>query len=987
MSNFCVKRQLLFFISLCSIAANAFAQKLPFQNFSVDKGLIQSQVIAITQDEQRHLWLGTFGGLDRFDGTSFRHFTKADGFYSTSVTRLYTAKNGFIWGTSFKEIFCYDGFKISNYPIQAKPGFFNFTSITESLAGEIWAFDAQKGLFVFRDKQFIKATLPYPGAIPTCLFKNSKGQLLVNFYKKGMFVYENKMWAPFSALQVLDSTEYIIALNDSGKDYYIFTNKKRLLKIADNKIVAENTLDIGIISAISFDNKKNIWIGCNMGVLIINEKDLSINAIYTAVSGLSDNLITNIYKDIEGNMWIATDGDGFFRYSGGEFEKFDNTNGLPGNVVMGIVRDAGKDLFIGTREKGLVKFSSTDRKITIVDYSAISKSGINSMGKDKDNNLFLGTMDSKLLKFNGNSFSQVLLDKRRPPFVNTILAGADRTWFATSSGCYYLQGDSVTKINGIDEIALGVMPVGQEETLIGGINGFYSVSTNGEAKKIQVPSLQNIETNCFSRYHGFILIGTADDGVYFWKRESGKVYKCNTSNGLSDNQVFGILVDSRDRIWIGAGSGIQQLFFDESNFSFRIKKFSRANGYERAEINLNAIAEDKDGHIWIGTTKGVFIFNQDDSVKNNVFPYTVIQHVSSAAFKTDSLQKERRTAWYNFPESPVLPYAQNNISFNVKGVFMKDPGSARYSYQLVGYDKAFSEPVEQSFFNYQNLEPGDYTFKVKAIVPGKTGFGNLAAYHFSVSTPFYKTKWFLLLLILGLIFIGILVQYMFTKARQRKNHQRALLRLEDQQKIRQRTSEDFHDELGNKLTRISLLADILQRKIGEQDMEKNGIIMQIKENVSELYAGTKDIIWSLSPVSDNLSEVLRRIQHFGEELFHDSDIEFECIGLNSVDTAIVLPMDWSRNIIMIFKEILNNSLRHSGCSKVVIYVATNNSSEISISLTDNGKGFDKNNIQKGNGMNNVKRRADRIAAMLYTESTENMGTMVTLTIKIPPGGG
>lgn len=981
-----VARALLYLFLFFQAATNSFAQKLPFQNYGVEKGLIQSQVQCFTQDNQRHIWVGTYGGLDRFDGSTFKHFSKADGLNSNGITSLYSARNGYIWAGTFKGISCYNGYSFTNYAIENKPGSFSFSAITEDDNGAIWAFGFNKGLFVLKNNQFSKAALPVANAIPTALFRNTQGQLIVNFHKLGIYTYANNAWRKTADADFLTEGEFIVGLTAASGSYYALTNKKMLVSFSGNNTLGRQQVKADNFGALCSDNKGNIWIGTNKGILVYKSYDLSKFQTYNAASGLSDNFIADIYRDAEDNMWIGTDGDGVFKFSGGRFSRFDNSNGLPGNIVMGIVNGESKQLYLGTREGGLVRYNPDDGKLTTLDYSPLSKTGINCMAADNKGNILIGTLDDALLKYNGSSFKKIKIKQPHPLLINSIIPDKDKTWLATSSGCYYLAGDSLVRIRGIDEITLSVLPAGNGEILIGSINGLYTLSATDSAKRITDPLLQNAEINCLAPYHKYILIGTAGDGLYCLERITGKIYKCDAKSGLSDNQVFSIYVDSKNKIWAGSGTGVQQVQFDETKKTFTVRKFSKADGYENSENNLNTITEDSSGNVWIGTTKGVFIYSPAVSPVNPVKPYIVIQQVATSQKKADTADAKNISPWYNYPLSPVLPYNSNAISFTIKGVYMKDPESISYSYQLAGYDTGFSQPVQQSFFNYQSLEPGNYVFRVKAITADGLESGNIAEFPFTIATPFHKSKWFLLLLILSLILTGIFIQLLINKAKRRKETQLERLRQEEQEKIKQRTSEDFHDELGNKLTRISLLADILQKKVEPGDTEKAGLISQIKDNVQSLYTGTKDVIWSLSPGSDNLLEILQRIEQFGAGLFHDSAIDFSMEGLTEIDPETKLPIDYSRNIIMIFKELLNNCLRHAKATKVLISVQPADNDQLLIIQQDNGMGYNQNTVKKGNGLNNIQRRAERIGAELEIVSEENRGTTTRLKI-IPPNGG
>ena len=963
---------------------NGYSQKLPFQNYGVDKGLIQSQVQCITEDDQRHIWIGTVGGLDRFDGTDFQHFSKTEGLNSSSITALYKARNGFIWAGTFRGVSSYDGFTIRNYPVEDKSSSYNFNTIAEDDQGVIWAFGLRKGLFNFQTNRFVKTVLPFPDAVATCIYQNQKRQLVVNFYQKGLYLYEKNSWRKINDIPFLSDKEIIVALYSDGENYFGLTNKKRLLKFRDDQLLAQYSIDVNNFGAFCRSNDHKIWIGTNKGVMVFSETDLSFLNRYGAAAGVSDNFITDLFPDSKGNMWIGTDGDGIFRFSGGAFSKYDSRNGLPGNIVMGVVTDRSDNLLLGIREGGLIKYDLNSKQFSSIDYSSKSKAGINCMANGYDGRLLIGTLDYKLLSYNGKKFGEIRFAKKQVPAVNTIASDANTIWLATTGGCYYLDKDSANKVKGINEITSSVLPLPNKETLIGSADGVYLLADkNGTATKITNPLLRNVDVNCLVPFQHFILVGTVDNGVLFWDRQKDTVYACNKKNGLTDNFVFDVFIDKKNTIWVGTATGIQQVAFNEANFSFRVKRFSKSDGYENSENNLNAMAEDKNGKIWIGTTKGVFIYDPLATVKNEQLPYVVIQDVSSPGFKIDTGYHKNSTAWYHFPRSPVLSYAHNSINFTVKGIFLRDPDAVQYAYQLQGKDTGFSQPTNQVSYNYQSLEPGDYVFKIKAVTKDGLVSENIAEYPFSVEIPFRKSKWFLMLVTAALILTGVLIQIFINRARQRKLKQFELFRQNEQEKIRQRTSEDFHDELGNKLTRVSLLADILQKKAGTNDAEQTKLINQIKENVQALYAGTKDVIWSLSPVSDNFSEILKRIQQFGEELFQDAEIHFSCYGFDLIDPSLQLPIDYSRNIIMICKELLNNSLRHSNATEISITVEKSGINEFAIIQKDNGAGFNPDENKNGNGLNNIRRRAERIHAEITWRSTENKGSVTALRIKIP----
>jgi signal transduction histidine kinase/ligand-binding sensor domain-containing protein len=952
----------------------AIGQKLAFQNFSTDKGLLQTQAISITQDHQRHLWVGTLGGLNRFDGSHFMHFTKTEGLASSVIQSLYTAPNGYVWGGTLGGLVRYDGHRFVNYRLADSLGSEAITAIAADEDGMIWTYTKGK-LFRLLNETLQAAPLPFAMAKASCLYRSNEGSLLVWFAQKGFFKWSNNQWAAVEQLTV-PKTETVVYLHGVNHYLYVFSQKKIFLYSHGMLLCAADLPPGGFGTACTDDNGQ-LWLGNSKGLWSLNGLSLTPTGHYVAANGLSDNIIKKLYKDVEGNLWVGTDGDGLFKFSDGVFVRYDKGTGLPGNIVMGFAQHQTGDLLIALREGGLAQYNMATHAIKPTKLVLPNKAtGVNCVAFDAQGMLWLGSLSGMLLRYGRNGPQEFLLDKAGYSAILSLLPDGDRMWVTTEKRCYYIKNDRVFEVSGFKGVATAILRLPNGERLLSSFKGLYQLNSDGSAQKIGPAALQQPELSCIAQWRHLLVLGTFADGVYCWNRESNKVYVCNKKNGLTDNQVFCVLVDSKERIWAATATGLQQVQLSESTGQFTVKRFSMADGYERCESNLHAITEDRLGRIWVGTTRGAYMFTNKENGPPKRGPYTVIQQVSVAGMPNPD----------PVPDSLVLPYSKNSISFTVKGIFMKDPESVRYAYQLVGYDQSFSQEMEQSFFNYQNLEPGQYIFRVRAATTEGIASENVAEYRFTVEAPFYKTRWFLLLMVLGLLLTGGLVQFFFMRTRQQRRRQRLRIRHEEQQAIRLRTSEDFHDELGNKLTRISLLTDILQQKMDQGDQEKNQLINQIRENVLALYAGTRDIIWSLSAGSDNLFETLQRIGQFGEELFSGSGITFVMSGVEKVDTGLMLPMGYSRNILMIFKESLHNSLKHSGASQVRVDVEVAADGQVMMTQTDDGRGFDETQVQKGNGLNNIRRRAGRINATLAISHQKTGGTAVSLSVKIPPKG-
>jgi signal transduction histidine kinase len=182
-----------------------------------------------------------------------------------------------------------------------------------------------------------------------------------------------------------------------------------------------------------------------------------------------------------------------------------------------------------------------------------------------------------------------------------------------------------------------------------------------------------------------------------------------------------------------------------------------------------------------------------------------------------------------------------------------------------------------------------------------------------------------------------------------------------------------------------MLSEILTKYIPQHNEKERKIIEQIQQSASEMYAGTKDILWALNPDNDNLAEVVTAIEMFAENLFMSSGftVNFNVDRQRADLGNIKLPLGHSRNITLIFKELFTNILKHSKGDIVTFTAEITSNEQVSFKVTDNGNGFDTSHVFAGNGIRNMQNRAKKLNATLSIDSQEKHGTTSTLLIPIP----
>ncbi|MDX1700081.1 MAG: hypothetical protein R3250_05650, partial [Melioribacteraceae bacterium] len=173
------------------------------------------------------------------------------------------------------------------------------------------------------------------------------------------------------------------------------------------------------------------------------------------------------------------------------------------------------------------------------------------------------------------------------------------------------------------------------------------------------------------------------------------------------------------------------------------------------------------------------------------------------------------------------------------------------------------------------------------------------------------------------------------------------------------------------------LIELIKRKSKGTEMEKVDDIGRLGVMTKELSNKMRDFIWSLDVKNDTLYDLIIRLKDFGDDLFYDTSVSFKLSGVDDDLKEIKLSLDWRRHLTLIFKEAMNNIVKYSKCENVELKIAKENKF-IKIELLDDGNGFDLLKIKKGNGLRNMKTRAEYLKAKLAINSKINNGTQIIL---------
>ena len=465
---------------------------------------------------------------------------------------------------------------------------------------------------------------------------------------------------------------------------------------------------------------------------------------------------------------------------------------------------------------------------------------------------------------------------------------------------------------------------------------------------------------------GNMWFGTTTQGLNKYNRSTGQFDRYSENSGFPFFDTGSILEDKQGYLWLGTSTGI--IRFNPSTESFiRLGPKDGLQGYLFRDL---AHLKARDGTFYFGGINGLNRFNPDDLSFN-----TTPSNVTLTKLTINDVNTPLSAGLLSGKELK-LKYYQNFLRFDFSVMDFADPNLNQYSYFLEGQDKDWVLSGDDSFARYPKLEPDNYTFWIR----GRNHLGidsrEKSALVIKISPPWWETWWLRTLALLSMIAFGMSL-YRFRVAQ-----------LLETERVKMRIARDLHDTVQGDLSAIALLSDMIQRD-SSLKLPDEKRIKKISETARISVQELRDIIWFIKPSEnydgnnersdvDNLQGLIDKLESTAEDRLIGIHYDLTC-GESLPGTQ--LDMNAKRHLLPGFKEILQNIVKHAQATDVQIHIDRLDNLLI-LQVTDNGVGFDKSTIKHGNGLNNLKVRAESMSGGLDYFSRPGDGTTVKLWVKI-----
>ena len=782
-------QRIAFFLIFTVLSPELTAQTYFFDLYSVQQGLAQSKVYDIIQDSNDYIWLGTDGGVSRFDGVVFENFTSEDGLAVNGVQAIIQDKSGRIWlGHKGGGITRYDGRNFEQLELDSLTLESDITSFSMDQDGKLWIATAGNGAVCIWNPDTLMTQLKFE----QYLGKRLSDQVFRSYIGK-------------------DSTLYLIT--DIGIKKY---NSEK--NDFEQFIIPKMPLYFQIITLLE-DSKGNFWFGTHHDGLYKYDPSKDTMLFYNTRDGLANNIISSVFEDRMGNIWTGTWGGGISRLSGDQIITFNTTNGLPDTKIRCITEDIEGNILIGTNENGLAIFKGdhfitystddgiidnqvwsilqdlsgnywfgTNAGITIYNPSLgkdgqfrqlstesnLSGNQIRFIKEDRNGHIWIGTNDAGTFEYipaqNTFNYNYILNSYNRQGIVSAMeIDKQNNLWVGTIDGLLYYDIDSnqverLTQIHGLAGSDISSLFADSRGRIWVGARG-KGLTKILEDTIIQIDLENTFTPTCITEdKNGWIWIGTEGQGVFAVSDDTIAAH-FTRQNGLLANLITLVVVDENNNVYFGTNRGLNKFSRNEN----MIYTYNRKNGFTGIETKNNAAYRDRDGNIWFGTVAGVTRYNPDLEYRLKIQPLT---HITRMRINLEDRE---------MVPAMKLRHHENSVIFDYTSICLTNPDAVSYQFKLEGADVDWLPETDQTTATYPALKPGKYIFMFKA--KNSDGIWNTEPvdFAFQIRPPFYQTWWFIMICVLT----GAIIILLYIKVRERtlRRENRIL-----EEKVKQRTA-------------------------------------------------------------------------------------------------------------------------------------------------------------------------------------------------------
>ncbi|MGH9161585.1 MAG: sensor histidine kinase, partial [Vicinamibacteraceae bacterium] len=877
------------------------------------------------------------------------------------------------------------------------------------------------------------------------LYRNRAGRIWAGTDEGLFWLDETRSFPVFQRLKVPSELgghdlQVWTMLEDARGSFWIGTSVGLIRLRADGRVERHTIRPVHLVDhvwALMEDADERLWIGHQRGLLVVKPRvatsptvDAGFDRLhaYSTRDGLAADVVYALQQSKDGRIWIGTEA-GLSTFDQDRLRTYNSEQGISASAVTAISEDAGGNIWIG-RADGAIRVAGNGL-VTYDEQDGLGGTLVYRILESGAGELCVATQNQTLNVFDGTRFRSIRLklpaDGTERSSRTVVLHDHRGEWWLAIGGTLYRYprtktvADLATTIPTSAYTTRDGLAPGDIRTLFEDSRGDIWIGARVTGR--EVVTRWNRATSMFHRYsdqHGLQPYATAGSfaedhagnvWIAFWGEGVARYRRgrfewfATHDDGTSlepDASSGAIYVDRSGRLWVGTNNAVLRV--DQPNAD-RVH-FEPLTTVQRLSGIGRVFVEDDQRRLYVGTMDGV---DRLDPTTHDVTHYSrsdgLAQMLTTAAFRDArgdiwfgtynglSRLTPRREPVHQTPPALIggvridgiaetiddlgqaevadlrLHATHRSLEIDFLALVFHTPNQLQFQYRLNGIDEHWHPPTDQRRVTYGHLAPGTYEFQVRTVSRGRRDAGSAARVAFLVSPPIWARSWFLLLCTLSVGALAVVI------------HRYRVSRLLELERVRVRIATDLHDDIGSNLSKIALLSGMTSQQVAASSPELATCLASIADVSQESVDSMSDIVWAVDPTKDRLHDLVLRMRRFASDVFTARDIDLHFTAPVE-DEGPVLGADIRREVFLIFKEAVNNVVRHAACTTAEVTL-TVDAACLALVVRDDGRGFIlEEQAGQGNGLASMERRAHALGGKFAISSSPYDGTCVKLMISI-----
>ena len=962
-------------------------------SWKIRDGFAKGTITSIAQTPDGYLWLGTEFGVLRFDGVRPMPWQPPPDqqLPSINIRHLLATRDGSLWIATDGGLARWKDGQLTR--VGRLAGRYVY-KLVEDHEGSIWAttlFNRKWSLCVVRTSSAeCYGDDGGPGAGAIGVYEDRKENLWVGTVGKSTGVWRWRLNPPtFYALPappngiqgLLEDDDGVLLMSQNGGIARFHDGKT---KLAHPFPQSKKQFEFPLLLR---DRNGGLWLGSTSGGGLVHVHKGRTDA-FASSDGLSGDGITTLFEDREGNVWVSTV-EGLDRFRDLPIATYSTKQGFTNGIALSVLAATDGSIWLGTAG-GVNRWSHGRTTI----YQAPGPGGVQSIFEDSLGRVWISTLRDVGYLEHGRFVALTALG--RGPIrsivedrdANVWIANEDLGLFRVSSRTGHVDLSPWTALK--HKTAASAMIADRSQTgvwlgfLLGGIVRFGDGQVRASYGTEDGLGVGRVRSLRLDR-DGAVWAAT-EGGLS--RLKDGRVATLTSKNGLPCDGVHWNIEDDDRAMWLGMKCGLVRIaqadmgawnaaVQKDQNAStpVRVTVFDSVDGFRinpAANYFSPSVAESSDGRLWFPSQGGLSVIDPHKLPVNSLPPPIHIEQIIADRTPYDVAARGR--------EGLGLPARIRDLQIDYTALSLVAPEKMRFRYKLEGHDRDWQDAGTRRQAFYNDLPPRSYRFRV--IASNNSGVWNEAGafVEFSIAPAYYQTTWFLALS--ATTVVALVLGAHRLRLRIVEKHEREISALNErlmkaQEQERIRIAGELHDGVAQEMLAVTMMLGTARRRIPDDSAAKP-TIDKIEQKLIQMGTDIRQLSHDLHPPMLQEAGLPDAVRSYCEQFSASSGIPVAC---DADDRARELSRGAALALFRIVQEALGNAAKHAHAKRITVRL-TRSGDDVSLTVSDDGAGFDANRLTASGGLGLVmmRERATQLNGTFEFDSAPGRGTTIRVVI-------